>query len=156
MIIRTTTKRLAILAFHFFDGQIVDASKTPGHKTVAVKFPILVPVGSKPVATIIVPFVSKADCNSIFMKSPELLNESIVQFPSPLMGEKLDNCLTAGEKLQTITPYAVRSVGAGHVIRIATVPSILRQSDFLHCRVTIEGRNRKTFIFESLGDLATF
>ena len=115
MIIRTTTKRLAILAFHFFDGQIVDASKTPGHKTVAVKFPILVPVGSKPVATIIVPFVSKADCNSIFMKSPELLNESIVQFPSPLMGEKLDNCLTAGEKLQTITPYAVRSVGAGQL-----------------------------------------
>src|ERR1700731_411614 len=149
MLIRTTTKRPTIFAIRLANEQIVDARQTPGHKTVAVKFPILAPVGSKPVATIIAPFVSKLDRDPIFMKSPQLFNEPIVQFPGPLTPEKLDNRFATGEKLRTITPYAARSIGACDLIRIATVPSIFCQSHFLRCRVTIEGRNRKTFIFGS-------
>jgi hypothetical protein len=70
MFIRTTTERPTVFPIRLANGQIVDARQTPGHETVTVKFPILVPVGSKPVATIIAPFVSKSDRDPIFMKSP--------------------------------------------------------------------------------------
>ena len=57
-------------AFGFFDGQIVDARVTARIQTVLVVFPVLVSVGSEPVARIVVEFVSEAHGDAIVCKGP--------------------------------------------------------------------------------------
>jgi hypothetical protein len=59
-----------ISAIRFPDRKIVDAGEPALHQTVLAEFPILVAVGTKPVAGIIVPFVGKANGNAIAGERP--------------------------------------------------------------------------------------
>ena len=70
MIIGTTAEWPKIFAIRLANWQIVNTGQTPRHITAGVKFPILVSVGAKPVPTVIVPFVSESDGDSIFTKNP--------------------------------------------------------------------------------------
>jgi len=70
VIVRTASKRPAIFAFALGDRSIVDAGNAAAHETMFVKFPVLVAVTAKPIAAVIVPLISKAYGNAIFVKRP--------------------------------------------------------------------------------------
>jgi len=70
MLIRTMAKRPEILTICLANWQIVGTRQAPCHETLSVELPILISIGLKPIPAIIVPFVSKSDCDPIFMESP--------------------------------------------------------------------------------------
>jgi hypothetical protein len=49
MIVGTTTERPTIFSICFGNRQIVDAGQAPTHEPVFIKFPVLVPIGAKPI-----------------------------------------------------------------------------------------------------------
>ena len=65
-------------SIRFGDRQIVDACDTSTHQAVFVKLPVLVAAGTEPIAGIVMPFVGKAHSDTVFMKSPQLIDEAIV------------------------------------------------------------------------------
>ena len=80
MIIGTMTQYPVVLALALLNWQVVNAGNTPPHESLFVELPIFITVGTEPVASIIMPFVSKPDSNSVIPKSPKLLDKTVVQF----------------------------------------------------------------------------
>jgi len=57
----TRPERPTVLALALLNRLIVDAGDAAPHEPVFVEFPVLVPVGAKPVSGIVVPLVREAD-----------------------------------------------------------------------------------------------
>ena len=72
--------KLFQLPLVLFDRQIVNAGKTFLHQSVFVKLPILVAIGTKPVAILILIFIFKPNGNAITAVSPILFSEFVVKF----------------------------------------------------------------------------
>src|SRR5262245_33465508 len=140
MPIRTAPKRPMILAIWLFDRQIIDGRKPPPHQTVFVKLPILVAVRAKPGFGIVMPFVSETDGDAIFMKRPELFDQTVIEFLRPLTSQKLDNFFPATRKLGPISPLRVDRVSKRDFVRVARIPGIFRQSDLLNSSLHSEWR----------------
>src|SRR4051812_43867817 len=143
MIIRAAAKRPEVLALGVWDRQVVDARDASGHEPVVVELPILIAVGSEPVAAVVVPLVRKSDGNTILVKGPELFDQPIVQLLGPLAPEKPDDLIPPDEKFRTISPCAVDRVRHRHFFRISRVPGVFGEPHFRACRVTIEWWNRR-------------
>src|SRR5262245_3524455 len=111
MVIRAPAQRPMILPVRLGDGKVVDAGDASAHESVLIKFPVLVAVGAKPVAGVVVPLVSKPHCDAGAVKSPKFLDKPIIQFLVPFADEELNDSVTPGEELRAIAPNAVRSVG---------------------------------------------
>src|SRR5689334_5494606 len=94
------------------DRDVVDAGFTPPHQAVIIELPLLVPIGTVPIAGIIVPFVLKTHRNAIGSERPQLLNQAVVQFASPFSPQKFNDCMAAFEELGPITPSAILAVRA--------------------------------------------
>src|SRR5262249_48915674 len=107
------------------DRQIIDRGKPTPHQPLRVELPILIAVGAKPVARIIMPFVGKAHRNAILGKRPQLLDQTVLELLGPFTGEKGNDGRPSLKELRAVAPYAVYSVGERHLFRIATVPAIL-------------------------------
>src|SRR6185295_14606589 len=60
MVVGAPAKRPMIFALAGRDGQVVDAGDAALHESQLVEFPILIPVGAKPVAAVIVPLIRKS------------------------------------------------------------------------------------------------
>ena len=58
------------LAVRFGDGMFVDARDAPAHQPIRVELPILIAISAKPVAAIIVVFVSKTNGDAIAREDP--------------------------------------------------------------------------------------
>ena len=74
MVVRATPERPMILTLGFGDRKIIDAGVTDAHQTAFIEFPILIPVRTKPIAGVVVPFVSKADGDPVVRKGPEFFD----------------------------------------------------------------------------------
>jgi hypothetical protein len=55
---------------------------------VFVKFPILVPVAAKPIATVVVALIGKTNRDAVLSESPGFLNEPVVEFTLPFPGQE--------------------------------------------------------------------
>ena len=117
--------------FAFPDGQIIDARDAAAHVTLFIKFPVLISIRAKPVPRIIMPFIGESDGNAISLERPKFLNEAIVQFPVPFSSQKLHDSFTARQELGTIAPGAIHRVSQGDPLRLACIPGIFGQPDFL-------------------------
>src|SRR5450432_1249408 len=72
------------LAFGFLDRQIVDGSEPTLHEARSFDLPIFIAVRAKPVAAVIMPFISEANCDTVALEGPQLLYQAVVQFLVPL------------------------------------------------------------------------
>ena len=77
-----------ILALGLLDRKVVDASKARSHQAVLGELPVLIAVGAKPVAGIVVPLVLEAHGNMVFVEGPQLFDQAIVEFLGPLAAQE--------------------------------------------------------------------
>ena len=148
---RPATLRPTILALRFGDRQIVDAGVTALHEPVRIELPILVAVRAIPVVGIVAPFVSEAHGDAVVAERPQLFDESILQLAAPLARQELDDLLAPLRKLGTVSPLAVDGVRERDARRIATVPRVLRQANFLNRGLASEGRQGGTCVAHEIG-----
>src|SRR6266436_7698032 len=84
MVIGASAEEPVIFAFAILDRQVVDAGDPPSHQALFVELPILVAIATKPVATIIMPFVSEPYSDAVVAEGPDFLDQPVVQLPVPL------------------------------------------------------------------------
>ena len=77
MIVRPAPQRPVILAFAFFDRQVIDARDAQTHQPVLIELPVLVAIAAKPIAAIIVPFVGEANRDSVLAECPNFLDQAV-------------------------------------------------------------------------------
>src|ERR1700742_2405867 len=111
MIRRAGTERPEVFAVSLFDREIVDAGDPAPHQAVFGKLPVLVAVGAKPAAGVVVPFVGEAHGNAIVRESPQLLDQPVVELAGPFAAEKRNNLCAALDELGTIAPKTVQRIG---------------------------------------------
>src|SRR5262249_23249483 len=140
MIVGTGTQRPVILAFAFFDWQVIDARDAQTHQPVLIELPVLVAIAAKPIAAIIVPFVGEANRDSVLAKRPNLLDQAVIELTIPLARQKSFDFRSTLDELGAITPTTVRRVGKRDPGRIARVPCVLGHSRFLRGTLDCKGR----------------
>lgn len=144
MVVGTPTKRPKELAVFLRDRGVVDAGDPPLHQAALAKLPILIAVGPKPVSAIVAPLVGEPHRDPIFVESPQLLDEAVIEFAPPLARQEGFDCLPARDEFGAISPLAIRSVRPRHIRGIAAVPGVLSQSDLpgsvLRFAIRREGR----------------
>lgn len=65
------------------DRMFVDAGEPQLHKALGVELPILVAIGSKPLAAIVVIFISESDGNTVASIGPQFLDKAITKLARP-------------------------------------------------------------------------
>src|SRR6185503_9677989 len=108
-----------------FDREIIDAGVTALHESYGVEFPHFISVRAKPLPSLIVRLVGKADSNPVFVKSPELFDQAVLEFLRPLSGQEGNDFVSAVYEFVAIAPAAVESVALRNFFRVARIPVIL-------------------------------
>ena len=121
----------AKLALSLEDWLIIDAGEALPHQALCIKLPVLVAVGAEPVACVVAPLIGKAHRDTILRERPQFFYQAIVQLTRPLVCQKRDNLSAAGRECSPVAPAAVDRLGKRHAMRVARVPSVLGQPDFL-------------------------
>jgi hypothetical protein len=85
-------------------GQLVDAGKAPRHEPLAVEFPVLVAIAAEPVARVVVPLIGEAHCDAFAGESPELLEQTVVDFLRPLASQEGLDLFAADLEFGAIAP----------------------------------------------------
>ena len=97
------------------DGDLIATHLPLPHPAVSSKGPVLEAIATFPQACIPVKvLVPELHSNLIVAKSEKLLPQAIVRLPGPFAGQESDDGVGAGEKLVSVSPDAVFSVGFGH------------------------------------------
>ena len=78
---------------------------------VRIKFPILVAIGTEPMAAVIAIFIRIADGDAVAGERPEFLDQSIVQFLGPFAREETFGFFAVVGKFGAVTPFGVEGVG---------------------------------------------
>jgi hypothetical protein len=95
MIVRTAPQSPAILALRLLEWQIVDGRELQAHESVLIELPIFIAIRAEPIAGVIVPFIGKAHCDTVSLKSPNLFDQAIVKFFRSLAFQKFENFLSS-------------------------------------------------------------
>src|SRR5437762_14303547 len=111
MIIWTAPQRPVKLSFRFLDRGVIDGRQAQPHQAVLRELPILVAVRTEPMPRVVVPFVRETHGNAILLKSPKLLNESIVEFIGPLASQERDDRAPPMQKFRAVSRPRVKRVG---------------------------------------------
>src|SRR4029453_4710279 len=94
------------------------------------------------------PFIGVADRDPIVGKSPELLDQPVIEFPCPLSAEKRHDLGAPADEFGAVPPMAVWRIGQRHLLGITTVPSVFCQAHFFRCAFDREwGRNDRHLRF---------
>lgn len=141
--IGSASLRPAKFAVGFGNGTVVDTCVAHGHKPVFVEFPVFIAIRAEPVASIVVPFIGEPDGDAVAVMRPQLLNESVLEFAYPFAFEKRDDLLAALRKLTAIAPPAVGRICERYAHRVATVPGVFGQADFLDRRLACKRGQRR-------------
>src|SRR5580692_581174 len=107
MVVRAAPQGPVIFALAIRNRQIVDAGDTQPHEAVLVELPVLIAVAAKPVAAVVVPFIGETHRDPVLTKSPNFLDEPVIEFARPLTREKCLDGVAALQELGAIAPAAV-------------------------------------------------
>src|SRR6516165_3197516 len=129
-----------VLALGFFDWEIVNAGDASAHQPLLIKFPILVAIASEPIATVVMPFVSKPYCYTVLAKCPDFLDKAVIQLSAPLARQKCLNGRAPLEEFRSVSPDAVHRIRKCNTTRIARIPCIFGHSGFLRGALDRERR----------------
>src|ERR1700730_14258530 len=143
MFVGATAERPVIFSVALLDRKIIDARDSQAHQRMLVEFPVLVAIAAEPVASVIMPFIGKADGDAIFMESPELLDQPVVEFAIPLSRQEGFDGLAALQQFRAVAPTTVGGVGERDARRIGPVPGILGQTRLLGGGFCGERRQRR-------------
>src|SRR6266852_729443 len=124
MVIRTAPQWPAVLAIGFLLREVIDAGKTTAHQPVLGELPVFIAIGTEPIPRVIMPLIREAYRDAGVMKGPELFDEAVVKFFSPLALEELHNGLAPHQELAAVTPRAVQGVGQRDTCGVACVPGV--------------------------------
>src|SRR5258708_26436083 len=128
---RTTTKRPPIPPVRFPDGKILDGCQPQPHETVRIELPILVAVRPAPMSRIVVPLVGEAHGDAMSFEGPQLFDQAIVQLLRPLACKKRNDLLPSAHEFCAVSPAAIDRVCQSHLLGIARIPAVFRQTDLL-------------------------
>ena len=92
MLIRSPTERPVKLPLCLPNGQVVDGRVARDHQPILREVPVLIPIRSKPVAGVVVPFVCKTHRNPILAEGPQFLDQSIVRIRVTICAENATIC----------------------------------------------------------------
>ena len=104
MVVGTPPKRPAVFPIDLQNGQVVDRSKSHGHQSIIVEFPVFIAVRAIPVTRIIAPLVSETYGDPVRGKRPHFLDESVIQFLGPLAREESDDFISSIDELRAVPP----------------------------------------------------
>src|ERR1700734_3495818 len=102
MVVGTPAGRPEILAVGFDNRQVVDAGDALAHQAVLVELPELVAIGAEPLGPVVMPFVGEAHRHPVVAKSPQLLDEPVVELLVPFTREERADSLPAVDELDPI------------------------------------------------------
>src|ERR1700730_15089387 len=88
MVVGATAERPVIFSFALPDRKIIDARDAQAHQAMLVEFPVLVAIAAEPMCAIIVPFIGKADGDTVRMEGPDFLDQPVVELAVPLSRQK--------------------------------------------------------------------
>jgi hypothetical protein len=71
------------LAMTFVNENIVNRGMPDRHPAIRSKFPIFIPMRSKPLSILVVEFVTEPDGNLVIRVGPQFLDELVVEFTIP-------------------------------------------------------------------------
>ncbi len=98
MLVRPTTKWPVKLPIGLGDRQVVDACDAALHETLLVKLPVLIPVRTEPVSTVVVALVGEAYGDPIVCEGPEFFDKPVVELSRPFPCQKCFNLGSAVHK----------------------------------------------------------
>lgn len=131
MVIGSATKRPVELPLRFFDGHVIDTCIATPHEPIGLEFPVLVSIRAEPISRVIVPLIGVTNCDPIAFMQPQLFDESVVKLLVPLPLKKRLSLSSAIGEFRSIAPLRIRCICQRDLGRIARVPAVLRQTDFL-------------------------
>src|SRR5437870_8199142 len=134
----------AEVSLRFLDRQVVYAGEAAFDVAGLVKLPILVAVGTIPLAGIVVPFVFETHGDAVVAERPQLFLQTIVQFLVPFATEELDDLSATVKELRSVAPFGVFRVSERDPFGIAAVPRVFGGLNFLAGGFLGEGRERWT------------
>ena len=91
-----------VFPFRFLDRKIVVAGKSPLHQPVVNKFPVLITIGAKPVAGVIVPFIDETNRNAIFRERSQLFDQPILELLRPFARRERDDLGAAMNEFRAV------------------------------------------------------
>jgi hypothetical protein len=86
MIIRPAAERPMILSLAFLNWEIVDARNSKPGKPMLIVFPILISVGTEPVAAIVMALIGETHSDPVLPGGPDFFNEAVVKLARPFAG----------------------------------------------------------------------
>src|SRR5689334_21243967 len=129
MVIRTTAERPMVQAIAFSNRHFIDASVAVSHQAILCKFPVLVTIGTEPLATVIVIFVGITHSDAVAGERPELLDEAVFMLLVPLTLEECLGFFAVGGEFDAVPPAGVEGVSECDLGGVAAVPAIFGQAD---------------------------
>src|SRR5690606_789076 len=109
-----------------------------------VELPVLVAVGTEPVAGVVVPLVGEAHRDAVLAESPDFLDQAIIELLAPFPDQKLHDFVAAAQEFRPVAPDAGGAVGGGDPLRVARVPGVFGSTDLLRGGLGVERRKRGT------------
>jgi hypothetical protein len=124
-------RRPAETAVGLGNRDVVDAGLAAAHQAGLVELPLLVAVGTMPLAGIVMPLVLKPHRDAVAVERPEILDQAIFMLLRPFAGQECDDRRPALKKFRAVAPAAVlgisqtsRLVGFQH--KINDLPSFVK------------------------------
>ena len=109
----------------------IDTRQAPLHQAVLIEFPVLVAIGAKPLAAVVVILVGKTDGDAIAGEGPQFLGQAVIEFPRPFAGEERFDGLATIDEFRAVAPLAVRRIRQCDLGRVTAIPSVLGHAHFL-------------------------
>src|SRR4029079_16731710 len=118
------------LAVRFGNGHIVDARFSATHQPAFVEFPKFIAITTMPLSAGVSPFVLKPNGNSVVGEGPKIFHQPVFKFSVPLAHKEASNRFSALNELTPVSPHGIFAVAHGDPLRVARIPTILRNTNF--------------------------
>src|ERR1700730_620191 len=128
MVVGTASERPVVFSVALLDRKIIDARDAQAHQAMLVEFPVLVAIAAEPVCTIIVPFICKANGDTVRMEGPYFFNQTVVQFAVPFSRQKCFDRLASLQEFGTVSPPAIGGICERDARWVTRVPGILGET----------------------------
>lgn len=119
------------LAILLADGLVIDAGEAARHVTVRVELPVLIAVGTGPMAVVIAIFILDAHGDAVASAGPERLLKPLIQFARPLAFEERHHFGAATQKLGSVASFGVLGAGERDRFGVPGIPGVLGHLDFV-------------------------
>ncbi len=127
------------LALRRLDRDVVRGHVPLCHDTFSIEGPMLIAIRTVPLPSFIMELILEVHGNLVVSEGKEVLLQAIGLLNLPLVGQELDNCITARKEMVPVAPDAILCVAPGYSLRVLSVPIVLCNLDLLPSCLLCEG-----------------